>query len=58
VTQRPFASITFAPAGSSPGPTATILPSRISTSALSSRCPVPSSTVAPRISVGVDGSGW
>ena len=41
----------------SPGPTATILPSRISTSAPSSLRPAPSSTVALRMSVGVLAAG-
>src|SRR5687768_16246595 len=55
VTQRPFASITVAPAGAvSCVPTPAILPSTMSTSPLSMRVPVPVSTVAPRISVGVE----
>ncbi len=54
VTQRPFASITRAPAGALRfGPTASILPFAINTSAPSSRVPVPVSTVAPRINVAV-----
>ena len=58
VTQRPVPSTTWASAGAlSPLPTAAILPSCISTSALSSRSPLPVSTVALRISTGGEGTG-